>query len=636
MHQGRLVTAFGTVLLLDVLRVFLPSLITLFGQAGATSPELVGAYALAWFLVPLPFVALARRLPPLGVALAAGAALAVGRVGLQFTQGGDPQLYLASALVGLGAVWLVCTAMATAVDGRATGHGVMVGLVAGLAASTAAHTALGTVDLVWREGPAAWVAVFVAPLGLLLTAARAWRATPGDPAPIRPRGWLALGPLLFLAGLYTANPAVAQTIGGTPFAAAALSVVAVLSVLVAANPRRYTPNPLLPLAVLFAILTTLWLAPLLPGEAQGTLPAWSLAALLLGQPALAACAGWAATAGTRAPTRTGLLAASGLLLFVVLVFAFYAAYDLHAPNDHVPFVALAVLAAAILPRATAVRPTPGGGRTLLRTTTAAAALTLAATVVAPIARTGAPAPESGAEGLRVAAYNVRMGFGMDGRLSVAEQADALRALDADVVALSEVDRGWLLNGGHDGLSMLAERLGMTAYWGPADGPFWGDAVLTSLPVTEVRGHALPASGPTGAQALAVTMEWADTEVSVIATHLQPEGYDLANPSASDQMSALMLVAEETRWTTRAPVVIAGDLNFEPEELPLEGWSGGDYQDAFASVRPFPTMAADTRSDQQIDHILTSDDLVPSDPANPDVPHSDHRPIAVTLSLAGTR
>ncbi len=172
---------------------------------------------------------------------------------------------------------------------------------------------------------------------------------------------------------------------------------------------------------------------------------------------------------------------------------------------------------------------------------------------------------------------------------------------------------------------------MNAYWGPADGPFWGDALLTNLPVTAVRGHPLPDSGPTGAQALVVTMEWAEAEVTVISTHLQPEGYDLGNPSARGQLDELLLLAAQARERTSAPVVVAGDLNFEPDELPL---AERGLLDAFAEVRPFPTMVSGTRSDQQIDHVLISEDLEPSEPANPDVPHSDHRPIAVTLTPAG--
>ncbi|SIO85798.1 endonuclease/exonuclease/phosphatase family protein [Nocardiopsis sp. JB363] len=626
MHQGRLVTTLGTVLLLDVLRVFLPSLITLFGQAGATGPALMGAFALVWFLAPFPFVYLARWVPPLALALSAGGLLAVGRVALQATEGGGPQLYLASSLVGLGVVGLVCTVMATVTDGRVSALGVMTGVVAGVAASAALHTVLGTVDPLWREGALVWVGVSLLAVTYLGTAARAWRATSVPPMPTPPRSWLALGPLLFLSGLYTANPAVAETIGGTPYAASALAVVAVASIAVAAHPRWVSPNPYVPLAVLLAVLATLAFAARLPGDVPGALPAWTLIALLLGQLALAACAGWAATDTVTAasPTRTGVLATLGLLGFVVLVFAFYAAYDLHVTNTYVPFAALLLLAVAVLPRmGDAVPPPP---EHVLPATAVAAALTLVVTIAAPLARPEADAPRPSADGLRVAAYNVRMGFGMDGRFSVAEQADTLRELDADVIALSEVDRGWLLNGGHDGLSLLAEHLDMTAYWAPADGPFWGDAVLTNLPVSSVRGHALPGSGPTGAQALEVTVAHDGTEVTVVSTHLQPEGYDLGNPTARAQLDALFDIAA-TAHERGTPVVVAGDLNFEPEELSL----GEVLHDAFADVRPFPTMAADTRSDQQIDHILTTEELTASDPANPDVPHSDHRPIAVTLT-----
>ncbi|WP_285734048.1 endonuclease/exonuclease/phosphatase family protein [Nocardiopsis sp. ATB16-24] len=627
MHQGRLVTTLGTVLLLDVLRAFLPSLITLFGQAGSTGPALMGAFALVWFLVPLPLVFLVRR--PLAASLVAAALLAVGRVALQATEGGGPQLYLSSILVGAGAVWLVCTVMTTATDGRMSAHGVMTGMVAGVAVFAVLHTALGTVDLLWRDGAFAWVGAAVPALLLPLLVARIRRAPAASPRPVRPLAWLAVGPLFFLSGLYTANPAVAETIGGSHLAASALAAVAVLSVAVAAHPARLTRHPLPPLTVLLVALVTLGFTELLPGDVPGVPPTWTLAALPLGQLALAACVGWAAThtVVTASTRRTGALATWGLVSFVGMLFAFYAAYDLHVSNTYVPFAALLLLAVAVLPRpGSSAPPVP---RHVLPVTVAATALTLVVTALLPLPRPVVPTPAPSADVLRVVAYNVRMGFGMDGRLSIAEQAEVLRGLDAEVIALSEVDRGWALNGSHDGLSMLAGHLGMTAYWGPADGPFWGDALLTDLPVSRVRGHALPDSGPTGAQALEVTLDWSGTEVTVFSTHLQPRGHDANDPSARAQWDALMEVVEAAH-ERGGPVVVAGDLNLEPEELPR----GELLHDAFADVRPFPTMVAATRSDQQIDHILTTGELTASDPANPDVPYSDHRPVAVTLTLSG--
>ncbi|MET9782682.1 endonuclease/exonuclease/phosphatase family protein [Nocardiopsis alba] len=624
MRQGRLATLLGTVLLLDVLRVFLPSLITLFGQAGSTGPEVMGAYALAWFLLPFPAVLLTRWVPPATLALVTAGLLVVGRIALQATEGGDPQLYLSSALVGLGVVWLTCVVAATATDGRTNAHEVMIGVVAGTAASSVAHTALGTVDPLWREGVLVWTGVVVVCAAFLAASLWTLRAEAGEPAPVGPRAWLSLGPLLFLTGLYTANPAVARTLAETPYASVVIAVVAVLSVAVTARPRAFVPGPLVPLTLMLVVLTALSLVSSLDGDVPGVPPTWTWALLVPGQLALAACAGLAVSRpapGTTA-ARTGALAASGLLLFVVLVFAFYAAYDLHIPNTYVPFLALLLLAAA-LPLRPGTDTTPPARA--MPGAVGAAALALAVTLAPLFVRVETTPAEPGSDGLRVAAYNVRMGFGMDGRLSTAEQAETLRALDADVIALGEVDRGWLLNGGHDHLSALAEHLGMTAYWGPADGPFWGDALLTNLPVTEVRGHTLPASGPTGAQALEATLTWRGADVTVIATHLQPEGYDLADPSSRAQLAALMEIAEAAHGRG-TPVVVAGDLNLEPEDLPL----GETLHDAFADARPFPTMVAAARSEQQIDHILVTDDWRPSDPAAPDVPHSDHRPIAITL------
>jgi endonuclease/exonuclease/phosphatase family metal-dependent hydrolase len=51
------------------------------------------------------------------------------------------------------------------------------------------------------------------------------------------------------------------------------------------------------------------------------------------------------------------------------------------------------------------------------------------------------------------------------------------------------------------------------------------------------------------------------------------------------------------------------------------------------VRPFYTTPSE--EDEQIDHILVSPGFASSTaPANPDLPISDHRPIAVTLRAAG--
>lgn len=653
MRWDRCAAAVGTMLFLDALRVFLPSLITLFGRAGETGPEVMGLYALAWFLLPLPLAALSRRLPPLPVALAAGAALALARLALQAADGGDPQLHLASLAVGAGTVWLTATASAASADPRLSGHGVMVGVVAGTAGSAVLHTLLGLRSPAWQEGFLPWLLVAAGAALFLVSLDRVRRSDPGGaPAPVPARAWLALGPLFFLGGLCTANPAVGETMGGFPVGAAVVATAAVLSVGVAADPRP-TLHRALPPAVLTAALAAMRWAPTEVDGVPGVLPPAALAVLPVGQIALAACVGWAAYGGGGGTGRvaSAWYAFAGLLCFVVLVFAYYAAFDLYFSHAFVPFLALLPLVAALVrARPPASEPPGGRGRSpgrfpppgkdtagsapvRLGAAVGAAGITLAATLAVPVLHTAsepAPAPDAGrGEGLRLAAYNVRMGFDTEGRHALHQQARLLRAERPDLVALSEVDRGWLLNGGHDMLGSLARELDMEAHWAPADGPLWGDAVLTRLEVVERRGFPLTPSGPTGAQALEAVVLWKGREISVVATHLQPDDYGFASESSRSQLRDIARIVTGAREEGR-PAVVAGDLNIEPGNPAWHILEEAGLRDPFE--RPFPTIPTAAGPPREIDHILVTPEFTASAPANPDEPWSDHRMIALTLDL----
>ena len=185
---------------------------------------------------------------------------------------------------------------------------------------------------------------------------------------------------------------------------------------------------------------------------------------------------------------------------------------------------------------------------------------------------------------------------------MAEQADALRGLDPDVIVMSEIDRAWLLNGGHDDLRLIASRLGLQFVWAPAADEMWGDALLTNLPITSVRNHVLPRGGPTGAQALEVGLRWNDRDITVISTHLQPP----KNWEPLDQVEAL---ADIVRAAPK-PAILAGDLNLQPGEPAWNALLAAGLTDAMAAVRPFNTIP--TPGDpQQIDQILFTDGFTPA-------------------------
>lgn len=616
MARIRFDVLFGVLVLTDVLRVFLPSLITLVGSAGETPAEVMGAYALSWFVAAFLAVPLARLVPARRLALCGGAALIVARIVLQATDGGDPQLYTASVGLLAGLVWLVATAM-TARDTAPA----MTGFAAGLAVATALHAAIEGIDLVWRAGVVPWVPLLVY---LALFAVALARHREADGAPAAPRGWLGAGPSVLLWGVYTGNPAHAEASAGWSggVAAALIAAVAVLSVAVAARPRFWTRHPLVPAAGLLLSALGFAAGRATVGGVHGVSPGWTVGAQVLGQLALAGCLGWAARVpGPDRPGRRGTAMAGGWLLFVVLMFAYYSAYDLGTPNRWVPVVtALGVAALAVrAPRAAE----PRGVGVWAAGTAVVAAVAVAAV---PLWRdTGPKWRPVDDGGLRLAAYNLRMGYGLDGTMTVTGQADALRRLRPHIVVLSEVDRAWMLNGGRDSLRLIAERLGLRAIWAPAGDEVWGDAVLTDLPVTSVRNTPLVKGGPTGAEALRVGVRWKGRDLTVIATHTQPpDGWkDLG------QAEQLARLAQEEARDGRQ-VVMAGDMNLEPGSAPWRVLLDAGLTDALAAARPFATFPAAPRPDQQIDQVLVTPGLTGRDQANEPVAYSDHRPIAVTL------
>ncbi|WP_019629535.1 endonuclease/exonuclease/phosphatase family protein [Actinomadura atramentaria] len=608
----RLDVLFGVVVLVDVLFVFLPSLITLVGSAGETPAEVMGAYALAWFVGAFLTVPAARFLGAGRVRVAAGAALVVARLVLQGTDGGDPQLYAASVGLFAGLVWLAATAMA-ARDSSAA----MTGFVGGLALATTVHAALDGVDLVWRDGVTAWALLLVEVAVFAATLVR----TPAERDEETGGGWLLVGPALLLWGIATGNAAHAQASDGWPeWSAAVVAGVAVASVAVAARPRFWTRHPAVPAVALVAAAAVFAFGRTTVDGVHGVAAWWAVPAQLVGQVALAACLGWAAARPRKTrPGRRGTAAAGGALLFVLLVFAYYSAYDLGVENRWVPVAAAVIVAAGARRASTAER---GFGWRV----PAAVAVAAAVVAAAPLWRVEHRwTPADG--GLRLAEYNVRMGYGLDGTMTVRRQAAVLRSMRPHLVALSEVDRAWLLNGARDNLRLLEHELGLRAIWAPAGDEVWGDAVLTDLPVTAVRNEPLVKGGPTGAQALRVDLTWHGRPLTVIATHTQPpeDWRDLG------QARQLARLAREAAADGR-PVILTGDLNLRPGDAAWRVLVGAGLVDGLAPARPLPTFPALPRPDDPIDQVLVTPGLTTSAIVSPAVGYSDHRPVGVTVAV----
>ncbi|MFE2773116.1 endonuclease/exonuclease/phosphatase family protein [Microbacterium resistens] len=588
-------------LLTDLWRVWTPSLITLFGRAAETPPEIMGAYALAVMAAPLVLLAVVRGPAP---RLAAGLLVAalVVRIGVQIVPGGgDVQLYGSSLGVAL-AVAALCLAAG------ALGRRLIPSVFLGIAVATTVHAALGSFGAVWRDDAAAY-AVLVLQATVVAFAVRAsGRVTeePGDPA-VAARSALLLLPMLLLVLLALANvgrASVADPLWGPVAAVVGSGAAAVAALLPAPRRRPWAAAVLLPGAVALSLLPEA-----VRDGADGALPIWSLAAVVVG-PAAAARLLLFAGHG-RSPRRTALAAGTGAIVWTALFFAYYAGYDLGYRADLVLVAAAAVFALWCVAyrsggsaddedvRASERRIDDSGARAVAGVGAATVVAAVTALVGPPLTLPTLPVAREAAasDELVVAAYNLRMGYGIDGVFRPGDVAAQIRRSGAQVVLLSEVDRGWLLNGGQDELMILARMLSMQAVFGPAADQVWGDAILTSLPLSDPSSTKYPLfDALTGAGLTAATVTWRGEPVRILSTHLQPDANEL---DATGRQAAIL--ADAIRDAPGA-VIGGGDLNTTPGSDAWRTLLASGAGDALEDVRPAATSPADDPA-EEIDHLL---------------------------------
>jgi endonuclease/exonuclease/phosphatase family metal-dependent hydrolase len=246
--------------------------------------------------------------------------------------------------------------------------------------------------------------------------------------------------------------------------------------------------------------------------------------------------------------------------------------------------------------------------------------------------------------LRVATWNIFGGRTWDGaRVDLDLTLATLRRLDADVVALQEVDRDLPRSGGVDQARVLAEALGMSfrfapallgtpghhGGWRPVDpdiddpgGPAYGIALLSRLPLDQVEVVRLPRRGreePRVAQVAEVAA--GGGRVTVTGTHLS-----FVPRSGIAQLRAL-LRRLGGRGGRR---LLLGDLNLGwplVRVVALPGWRplvrGGTYRN-----RP----PGSHRPRVQLDHVLAAGRGAPAASRARVVsgPASDHLAVRVEL------
>jgi endonuclease/exonuclease/phosphatase family metal-dependent hydrolase len=180
--------------------------------------------------------------------------------------------------------------------------------------------------------------------------------------------------------------------------------------------------------------------------------------------------------------------------------------------------------------------------------------------------------------MRVASYNIHRGFGRDGRYDPNRILRVLQEMDADIVALQEVEFP-----GPDPdqiLTWLAVRLGMIAVGGPvrtSEAGTYGNALLTRYPVRNVRRWDLSVGTHEPRGALAADMLCQGAIIHVVTTHLGL--WPKERPLQATRLLEFLQVPEEEL------TILMGDLN----EWQLWGKSLRVLRRVFGSPAAPPTF-----------------------------------------------
>ncbi|GAA1607928.1 hypothetical protein GCM10009789_72950 [Kribbella sancticallisti] len=249
--------------------------------------------------------------------------------------------------------------------------------------------------------------------------------------------------------------------------------------------------------------------------------------------------------------------------------------------------------------------------------------------------------------LTVASYNIHTGAGTDNVFDLDRTAQAIKALDADVVGLQEVDVHWAARSEwRDTLAELASKLGLHAGFAPiydldplvAGQPRrqYGVAVLSRFPLVRTENHPItrlstqdpnpvPAPAPGFLEA---ELDVRGRRVHVYVTHLDYR----ADPSvrAAQVDDTVKILARDRRKDLQ---ILVGDFNAEPEAPELAKlWRRLDdsWQVAAATTGgPSTYPAADPV--KRIDYVTVGAGFrVQHAAVPPENAASDHRPVVADL------
>ena len=165
----------------------------------------------------------------------------------------------------------------------------------------------------------------------------------------------------------------------------------------------------------------------------------------------------------------------------------------------------------------------------------------------------------GQDTIRILAYNIHHGEGMDLKLDLDRIAKLIRDLDPDLVALQEIDSVVTRTEGVDQAAILGRLTNMESVFGefmPYQGGKYGMAAMSKWPIIKSTNHRLPdGAEPRSSIALHVKSPKTGRELHFVGIH-----FYATEEERMAQAQALAAAYEGVE----EPVILAGDYNSEPD------------------------------------------------------------------------
>lgn len=236
-------------------------------------------------------------------------------------------------------------------------------------------------------------------------------------------------------------------------------------------------------------------------------------------------------------------------------------------------------------------------------------------------------------GVRLAAFNIAHGRGLDRKLNLERTASVIARMAAHVVCLQEVDRHFGKRSANlDQALELSRALGMQVVFGASisratkggQAREYGNAVLSHLPIRSHDLHPLPGgNGDEPRSALRVRLALDGRSLWVVNTHL-------SHHSAENRRAQARVVRGLVN-DDMGTAVIAGDFNADNDAPELEALS--DLRDAWTECGRGKGGTHPARNPRRrLDHVLCSTGVTASSSQVVRSAASDHLPLVVDLFI----